>query len=324
MNGRNRHIQYRRSVYRKRKIRTIIITVSIVVLLLALLFVFIGNLLHNQSEDRRSDVGTDSTSAETSPPSHVLVDSISAYPVLLETADSSTFSSRLQALANSGGQAASILLNTADGKLLYHSPIAISMNLQAAGEHSVALDSTLSLAQGTGIYISGLYHLSSLSCEDDLLRSVKLAQDCAIIAEAVRAGANDILLIAPHMTEEKLSEVAHLLDKIRSLCPNAVLGITLSDHVILSENAAALIDSLYSAADFLALDATVYADKDAATYIEEKITDGENSIPYYLRRYRMRVLIPQMTDDTAQSALIEIVEKNGIENWQILPYVALP
>ena len=61
--NRNRHMQYRRSIYRKRRIRVIIITAAIVLALLVAIFLILGNVLFDKTNE--DDGETANTSADT-------------------------------------------------------------------------------------------------------------------------------------------------------------------------------------------------------------------------------------------------------------------
>ena len=118
MNGRNRHLQYRRSVYRRRQIRLGLILTVIITVVLILGFLIVGNLL------RKKNQPTENQGVTNPPPSvteeeHSPILTLKARSVLLETADTSTFSSRVRALTENGTTALSIPLNNADGSLLY-------------------------------------------------------------------------------------------------------------------------------------------------------------------------------------------------------------
>jgi len=50
MNNRNRHLQYRKSIYRKRRIRAIVILCVSVAVLAFALFIIIGTVLHKKTK----------------------------------------------------------------------------------------------------------------------------------------------------------------------------------------------------------------------------------------------------------------------------------
>ena len=315
MNGRNRHIQYRKSVYRKRKIRTVILTLVAVLVILAVAFLVIGLLLGKQSETRNEGRGDKETTADTTP-AQTIPSAVQGYPVLLETADSSTFFSRIEALSASGGSYASIPLNTANGRLLYRSDLAISLGLQGAQDRSVSVATACESVSSLPVTLGGIYYLTAFAEENDLLRSVRLSEEAAVIAEAMRDGMDEVLLVLPVWKDGQTAELIRLMENVRALAPKAILGVTLPPSAVSAENGAATVDLLSSHADFLALDATAYGAIDPAAYITETISGG--GMRYYLLRYGMRVLIPSGTAAVSQDALIAAVRESGSESFQIL------
>ena len=317
MNGRNRHTQYRRGVYRRQRIRTVIITVAIIVVIIAAVFLIVGNILWDKSQERDIDNGvSDETSEVSEPAPHASVRSVKARPVLLETSDSSTFITRLDAALSAGANAASIPLNTESGALLYRSPTAISLSRQLDEEYSVTVKSAVERIENADVYLSGAYYITAMKIEDDLIRSVRLSEDAAILAEAMRAGLDEVMLIVPDMTSAHCDEIVRFIEDIRALCPNVSIGLTLPEAILSSPDNAELIDKLYSGADLLAVNATEYGEAEPEAYIEDTVYDP--NIQYYLRRYEMRVLIPYSDDSTSQNSFISALEGTGISNWQIL------
>ncbi|MBE6547088.1 MAG: hypothetical protein E7668_06595 [Ruminococcaceae bacterium] len=309
MNGRNRHLQYRKSVYRRRKLRTILITVGVLLVVLLVAFLVIGNLLQNKSEERAE---TD-TKEQTLPPiseERTPHREIVAYSVLLETLDEGSFADRVAALPD-GDSAVSIPLTDREGTPLYRSPIALRLGLQSEGAYTVTVASALSSIGER--YTSGVFYLTALSEEDALLRSVRLSQSAAMLAEAAEGGLDEALLTVPDMTEEQVQEAIYFAEQVRHLAPELELGLTLSETIYSSENAAAVIDRLYESFDFLAIEAVPSNEGDPVAQTAQTIHD----LRYHLLRYHMRLLLP-VSDDATQAALIEAVEKEGFHNWQFV------
>ena len=316
MNGPNRPLPYRRSRRRRQRLRNILILSGVALVVLIIVFLIIGNALKDKVNENKPSKDSEQTDSDRNEPVRTTPKAIKASPVLLETNDASTFYSRLSRLQSKGSLAASVPLNTQEGALLYRSEVAIELGLQQIGEHSVSLSQAIQSTETMGMYLSGTFYLTAFSQEDDLVRSVQLAEASAILAEAARAGIDDILLIAPDLTEEQISEFLQWIDGIRSLAPDAVLGLALPDALVSEEQSATIMNTLDQALNFLALDATEYADADPATYVDE-ILNGEQ-YRYYWRRYQMRILIPEQEEEAIQQQIIEAIERNKIDNWQIL------
>ncbi|MBQ9783421.1 MAG: hypothetical protein IJW44_02765 [Clostridia bacterium] len=314
MNGRNRHMQYRRSVYRRRRIKLILIVLGAVLVIGLALFLIVGNLLHDRSEADRAEE-TDRQATTVAPGTErTPIGDIQAYPVAAQTTDSTTLRDRLIRLIEAEGSAASIALNQPGGTLLYQSSVAGSLGV--ASEYTITAEGIGTTARELGIHVSGVYHLTSFASEDALLRSVSLAREAAILAEAAQGGIDDLVLLAPDLSPNQIDELLHLVEDIRRLAPDAVIGLSLPSAVLEADNAAALIDRLYERLDFLALDATHYGEAAPAEHVEATITDS--GMLYYLLRYHMRVLLPAVDDTDSQNAMIHAVQKNGLNNWQIL------
>ena len=95
MNNRARHMQYRKSIYRKKRIKAIAVISALAIALLFILFLIIGNVLHKKTSDSPSK---NNNFAQSSKESEATVlqkaESVGAYPLpLLE--NGSAFSDRL-------------------------------------------------------------------------------------------------------------------------------------------------------------------------------------------------------------------------------------
>ena len=313
MNGPKGRLPSLKSVYRKRKIRLVLIILATVLALLIIGFLVIGNLLHQRSEEEdsaknpREETSTAEQSLPPAPPS------VSAYPVALESKDSSSFFSRLGALKEQGGTVASVVLNKKSGTRLYRSSLADELGLPTSGA-GISLSDATEGAKAQGISLSGVFSLTAFSEDDALMRSVILAREASLVAEAMLAGFDDVLLLAPELSTEHLPEVVRFVDTVRALCPDACLGLTLSSELLSSEGASTLMDTLRSSLNFFALDATLSEQNDASATIEDTVSGNL----YYVLRYEMRILIAEAENADTQSAWIASAEKSGISNWQIL------
>ena len=130
------------------------------------------------------------------------------------TDDDTYFSDRLDSLVEKEVSAASIPLNTPDGALLFRSDIADSIAFPT-GTAKVSLSSLTDAAGERGVYLSGVFYVNTFKIEDSLLRSVELSKNAAIIAEVLNAGFNDVVIIAPHITEAHIDEVIRFTENIR-------------------------------------------------------------------------------------------------------------
>ena len=308
--NRNRHVQYRRSIYRKRRIRTIVITVIVSIALLVALFLIIGNVFFDKTNEesprnkhKETETVLPSLPAES-------VRQINGACVSLEGSLKSV-SSAISSCAQSGAKEISVRLNSSDGKLVHHSDIASRLGYSILGNGTISVSAIVQEADEYSLYVSGIYYVSSFAEDDELARSVKVAELATVISESLRAGLDEVILLAPDITAEQCSEIGHLISEIRAFVPEAVIGFALPDAIVGSADAE-LIDSLAMSTSFIALDLTRKKDSDPIAFAEERT----GSMQYYLLRYKMRVLIPLSENTDTKAALIEAVESKGIHNWQ--------
>lgn len=316
MNSHKRPISNRRRWRRQQTVRAVLITVACVLLALFVGFVIVGNVLLNKTA--RTDSPGDETDTPTSDEPQPLPEArkLQGYPILAETTDTSTFSSRLGKLTDKGATAVSLPLNTEDNALLYRSPVGEELGWQTAGAYTVTLTRVVEIADQAGVYISGTFYLTALHEEDDLVRSVALAEASAVAVEALRAGVDDLLFLVPDLTGAQSADLIRFLEGIRALEPSAVLGLAVSPSLLSQADGNTILSELDGYLNYLALDVTQVGDNNAAAHVDATIHDTENH--YQLLYYNMRLLLPAGTDDAEESAILSVVEGSGIQNWQIL------
>ena len=315
MNSHNRSMSNRRRWRRQLTVRTVLITVACVLLVLFVGFVIVGNVLLNRTA--KGDTEGDGANPPSNEPLPLPdAKSIQGYPIVAETTDTTTFSSRLGALTERGAKAVSLPLNTVDGGLLYRSPVGEALGWETAGTFTVTLERVVGIADQAGVYVSGTFYLSAFGEEDDLTRSVALAEAAAVATEAIRSGVDDILFLVPELTGAQSAELIRFLEDVRALEPNAVLGLAIPPSLLAQSDSGAMLTELTGALNYLALDVTQVEDGDAATYVETAIHDTENH--YQLLYYGMRLLLPAGADEAEETAILSVVRDSGIVNWQIL------
>lgn len=319
MNGKNRHNKYRKSVYRRRNVGVIILVTVICLSVVLTAFLLVGNLLHKQSEKRNEalDSSTDTSNNIDLQDEKVPVRNILGHPVLLETQDSSVFSDRINALTQKGIYEASVPLNMSDGTLLFKSSIANKIGYPV-GEAKVTLDKAVQAAKSNKVYLSGIFYVTAFESSDPLVRSVELSRASAIIAEALRSGFDDVVVIAPKLTEAHIEEAIRFTDSIKSLTDGGTVGLCVSEDIFSlddTQHLSQIISKLNSKIDFLAMDVSSEDISDGYSVMGDKIS----SMQHYLLMYKMRVLLPNGETSDALSAIISEAESNGIKNMQILP-----
>lgn len=305
-------MRYRRSVYRKKRIKVgIIVTVSVIAVL-TLLFAVIGNALGKKADEGISQrKNTSVTSAE----EHAELADVHAYPVPI-SADGSTLSSRLAQALKNGYTAVCLELNSRDGTLLYSSPLAQSLGRQDSSNSLRTLENVTKLCGESGLYSVGIVHLKELEADDDLARAAAVGYYSALVSEALRAGMDDVLLYIGEIPSERYAELKTLADEVHRLCPEGHVGLSLPASGFSASDGECLADSMWSAFDYLAADLSQPTDgEDAATYVSSQL----GSMLYYLLRFNVRVIVPYTDDTSLAERITAAVTSNGSENILIMP-----
>ncbi len=313
MNNRNKHIQYRKSIYRKKRIKTIVIASVVAVCALIVLFLVIGNILNdkvNESKNTDEDVFEQSSSTEAS---LSYAQAVQAYALpLLE--DGSSFSSRLSSI-NTDADAVCINLSATDGTLLFASSIASRLSGFSVHEDAVSLASSLSGIDARELYVSGLLHINAFEESNDLLLDVKLSSAGALVCEAIRDGVDDVLIMPSEFSADDIEALCSLADRIHSTEEKAIVGLVLSEDIYTAENRISLIDRLSKHFNYLCINAAENGDTEMKGHIEARIAEMQLDIMYY----KMRVLLPHTSDAALQDEYLEIARKYNISSWLILP-----
>lgn len=307
--NRNRHMQYKRSIYRKRRIRTVIITSAVILALLVTIFLILGNILFDKANE-----GENEPVQTTAPKSNDSIPADSARQIKAAAISlNGSLNSTLDSAKSSGFDSISVMLNAPDGKLNHYSDIAKRLKYECFNDVNVSVNELMESAKDRSLYVSGVYYVSAFSESDELARSVAIAELATVISESLRSGLDEVILLAPDISEEQCKEVTHLISEVRAFVPNAVIGFSLPESLVGSKNAE-LIDSLAKQVSFLALDLTGYGESDPLEFTKERVTP----MLYSLLRYKMRVMIPFFEESEKQSSVISTVESSGISNWQII------
>lgn len=313
MNNRARHIQYRKSIYRKKRMKAIFIICGAALLVLFILFLIIGNALNKKtSDDPRQEQQTQSNKAAVE--GLTPAKNINGYALkLLE--DGSTFADRLAALPQNTS-AVSLAINDTDGTLLFRSALSADLPFLSTASDASALSAAISRTDARDIYVSAILYVPSFSEENDLLRDVYLSAWCSIAVEALRAGAGDCMLVFKGAGANELDKICEIADLVRSIEPNAILGCAIPEDVISASANEVMISKLARSFNYLALDTTNYKeDEDVASYVEARISQFQMQLIYH----KMRVLIPSSSDEAELQKYIDSVAKYNILSWQVKP-----
>ena len=323
MNGAHRprkRMSYRQRIYRRRKIKYIIALSALALAVLFVIFLIIGNILDRKVESTIAgldDLGfADSGKVETDAAYHKTPASYTVKPTAL-SASGSSLESRLAALKSNAVKAACFELDTESGALLYASSVARSLGYQSAEQDLWHLENAIAKFDANGLYSVGITYASGLDDSSDLSRTAAIGYHSALIAEALRVGVDEVLIIAPKTDAESSNELIRIADEVHRLVPDGKIGLALSyplPEIPDSDNEFSdeLLVSLWEAFDFFALDIC----DGISTVDEAELRAGE--LLYYVLRYNMRILIPSDNDALAAD-LTRMCEQRGFNNIQIMP-----
>ena len=314
MSNRNRHLQYRKSVYKKRRLRAvIIISVSAAIIAFAL-FMIIGTLLHSktQTQDGTDPNSTDTQASDKEASANLeKAPSVNAYALPL-LQDGSLFINRLNTI-DSDASSVCIALNDPYGTLLYRSELAKSFSNIDVENGASSLESSLKDISRKDFYTTAILYIPSFNNTNDLEQEVELSIWGAIACEALREGVGDVLIVASDATPEDIDKLSYVADMIHKNVPESIVGFTLSDQFVLDEDRIAYVDELQKHFNYLAVDMATSDEKQSVEHIEDL------KMQSMIIRHKMRILLPYSADKAVQNEYIESINQSSFINWQILP-----
>ena len=206
----------------------------------------------------------------------------------------------------------SVCLRDADGFITYDSQVDVSFG--EVSEGSRRLSDEVKSIHDDGGYICGYFYVQSFKVEDEYLRGVYKAYEAALIAEAVKSGVDEIMLVGLAPDNDNIGEIEAFVGDMARAAGDKPLGVLLSREIF-----SATEENDYRAArirnvcDFVALDLTDLP-KNADFGREESVlykTLGE--MEYFIKSYSMRVVI-----SAESSALWGSLADFGVESVQII------
>ncbi len=304
-------MRYRKSIYRKNRIRSVLIILSVFAALLFVLFLIVGNILLNRSEESTQPTDITSANLENAKKS---TREVNAAPITLT--GTSTLSARVLSAKNSGYTDICFELDSQDGTLLYSSSVAQSLGRQAQSSDLWTLSGASGIFKDNGMYSVGITHIKDFLSEDDLARTAAVGYHASLIAEALRAGIDDITVLTDELSPERYKELITLANEVHRLCPDGTLGLSLPALMFAGEHDT-LINELWNAFDYIAVNLTTPPEgqTDIVAYTDASL----GGMLYYLLRYDVRVLIPNLQDSNISASLTSAIKAKGTQNIQIMP-----
>lgn len=309
-------VRYRKKKYRSGRIKAIVFISIAVIVVLVVLFLAIGLSFADKTKDY--EIPEDFVPPSTDVTDEKAVASVQAFPLpLLE--DGSSFSSRLAGIDESA-QAVCISLNKPNGTLLYRSSLASKLSYLSVEPDASSLTSYIKSITDEDLYITATLYIPTFKelkeDGDELMADVELSIWGSIACEAIRAGVNDVLLIANGADAEDAQKLSALAERIHITEKNATVGLCIPNEFFEAEKSASLIDSLSKKFDYLALDATSpTGDGTLLQNVEAAISDKQLQLMYY----KMRVLLPRGANAEELATLADLVKRYSIASWQSVP-----
>lgn len=317
MNHRQRHLQYKRSVYAKRQTGLILWTVLATLAAVLLLLLIVGNILGDRIEaDRMSgESGTKPPAKEETgltPPA-----AIAGTPVYLLNKDGAPLGSLESQYRNlsPATDALTLSLDSSNGTLRYRSAVAAALGGREVISGAKSLGTMLSAPNNRGFYISASLHLVECGEKDPLIRSAKLSAVASLIGEALNAGADDLLLLAPDATVEQLPELIALAETAHALAPDGVIGLALSQEILADPALSSHLEALSEVYHYMAIDASQNGENDAKTHVSSLLSANR----FYAIRYRMRLIVPNGTAEQNDALVAFLTEQKCLAEmggWQ--------
>lgn len=306
---------YRRGGYKKRKWRIIIAVVLVSLVVLTSLFLIIGNILNQKTNesDGTSKSSTQNTLNNTESDIKIKY-TVKAYNIDLTGLSLGQFSEKLSALSENGVNVISLKLTDDNGYPLYSSDIVKNFGYGSYSESMLSLSTVFSKIDAYGMIATCYVNITSNMQENAKTRTILAAYEAAIISEISEAGSKDIILCPSALSTDDSAELTDLSKSIKNINSNTIIGIAIPSEMLKSQQNELFANDLTKAFDFIAIDLTKINGED---FIER--TDGEISENlYYILRYNARVLLPYNDDISVQDELLKILEQNGINNWQFI------
>ena len=240
--------------------------------------------------------------------------SLSGDPIKVDTPDIHAMPFRLGSdiSAHPQSTAASVSLNTPDGKMTYTSPVIDYYKLPSTTTTDFPSD-LIALDLATP-YVSGVFYPQTFSLETADLQFASAAAERAILREFIRSGGSEILLIIDSLSMDTLSSLTSYVTALKKELGAAPVGVAVPLTLAESKSGWEIIGTLLKSADFCALDlqSVEPADKDEAG---ELLKD----LRFYVKQYDMRILAAE-----SQSILIDALGEVNPADYQIITHFEKP
>lgn len=298
--------------------------VGIVAAIVLVAAIITGNVLNSCLDDdtyRRLTEGETDTTEETDAPPRRTSPAVRAYAFRLGSALSSLGSDPPSALA--------LPLNTADGEMLYNSPVVSYLGLSTASNAAGNAERSMSALVERVSYLIGIWQVRLPGDATDAVIYTAAATDAAILREFLSFGGSEILLRGLAFGDSAFDRTYAYLSALRAALGEEIpLSVAVPLSVAEGDSGWDILYALGQQVPFLTLDLSAEADigtptgeenGDAATTEDTNASeDPATESPllraaFYLSGYRMRLLL-----STAQPNLICSAEQT-VSDFAIFP-----
>ena len=301
MNNRQGKPKYRKSIYKKRRLKTVIITSVVLLVVVFLAFLIIGNILNDKvnGDGEVTDTPTDEdTSGERK---HSLLDIRSLY------ATPSTAYSTIRNADSNDCNSVGVALTDSAGNPLYRSSVATALGIN--NNSSASLSDISSAADSFNTHVCGIIYCNIFTSNDKNFRTAKLGYFAALASEAIDRGLDKVLITVHDATEENIPELISMARELQRLGVADDIGFSLPASFYTSENHEYNIDLIWNEVDFLGVDLTSLDGP-----IQESLQPEEiSNICFYMLSHKAIALIPENDVD-----ILPVLKYHGAENYQFI------
>ena len=210
----------------------------------------------------------------------------------------------------------SVCLRAPDGSLTYDTEYDVNFG-EGAEEGVSALSKYTTYIHENGGRVCSYFYVTSFDVEDENLREIYKAYELALISEAARNGADEIMLVGLDVTEDNIDEIEKFVSMASCSAEAAVIGALIPPEVFkLTEEGIYHAARLRSVCDFVALDLRELPDDADKVEIEGEINLLDSTLSemeYYISSYSMRIVFSEKN-----SSLCDAAVALGVENIQII------
>jgi len=311
------NIGRRKQMRRTARNRVLFVIISAVVIFA--LSLTLGNYLRAKVSalppraDLPDDLLTGQLPADTSDASEISI--MASYLPLTDLTDSAAIESLVESLTLGSREAVSLCLRDRAGEVHFRSTVA--QNLTGGTPAELDLSLLLPALRNAGIYTSAVFGVTSFSAGDTAAYDLQHAFEISLAGEIGAAGVDELLLVGIPISVDTLDAVTAYITEIDAQLPDTVqLAVAVPPELVGAASGTVLCKQLSMHTDTIALDLRGLTPAKGQTFPDAaEALFADTSL--YFSKYNMRVLLPQ-TDSTEFAELRQILELNGIRNWQVI------